>query len=333
MKRTYPIFTLFVGLLWLTLTSCDENRLDVDVSEVRQTTSFKHFGQSFYENDSAEFYAKLPALVEEFPLFFSSGDSILWVERRFDRQLNQLWSDSKGILTPNRWAPIQTQLQNGFDHFYYYFPQEENQEVYTYVNNLDLQFPVLYIDSLNKTFIGLDVFMGENHPAYAHLPNYIKRRFSPEHIAPKVFEEIANSKLPLQTDNSTLVEDMIRMGMVRYFQEAMLRDVAPEYLFGYAKEQLVFCTEHEVNIWTYFVEKQLLFDSSIDSKRRFLFEAPFSKFYTDIDNQTPGKIGEWVGWRIVHSYMNANPDVSISELMSTTDYEGLFRKSQYKPER
>jgi hypothetical protein len=31
--------------------------------------------------------------------------------------------------------------------------------------------------------------------------------------------------------------------------------------------------------------------------------APFSKFYLEIDNDSPGRIGAWIGWQMVRSYM------------------------------
>ena len=35
-------------------------------------------------------------------------------------------------------------------------------------------------------------------------------------------------------------------------------------------------------------------------------EAPYSKFNLDIDKQSPGAIGRWLGYKIVDSYMTNN---------------------------
>ena len=53
---------------------------------------------------------------------------------------------------------------------------------------------------------------------------------------------------------------------------------------------------------------------------RFINPAPFSKFYLEIDNDSPGQVGAWIGWQIVRSYMKNN-DVSIEELLKTNAKE------------
>ena len=43
---------------------------------------------------------------------------------------------------------------------------------------------------------------------------------------------------------------------------------------------------------------------TLDLRSRFLSESPYSKFNLDIDKQSPGAIGRWLGYKIVDSYMN-----------------------------
>jgi hypothetical protein len=38
-----------------------------------------------------------------------------------------------------------------------------------------------------------------------------------------------------------------------------------------------------------------------------------------------------VGWQIIRSYMENNPEVSLQELMKMTDVNLIFSKSGYKP--
>ena len=60
-------------------------------------------------------------------------------------------------------------------------------------------------------------------------------------------------------------------------------------------------------------------------------EAPFSKFYLEIDNESPGRMGVYMGWQIVTSYMKRN-DVSMEEL-AILDADLIFQNSRYKPRR
>ncbi len=65
--------------------------------------------------------------------------------------------------------------------------------------------------------------------------------------------------------------------------------------------------------------------------KRFLDVAPFSKFYLEEDRQSPGRVGEWIGWQIVRSFMKHN-DVSLQALIKSSP-EDIFKKSKYKPKR
>nr|HRM13383.1 gliding motility lipoprotein GldB [Flavobacterium sp.] len=64
---------------------------------------------------------------------------------------------------------------------------------------------------------------------------------------------------------------------------------------------------------------------------RFINPAPFSKFYLEIDNESPGQVGAWIGWQMVRSYMENNK-VPVADLLKT-DAKEIFSKSKYKPKK
>ena len=47
--------------------------------------------------------------------------------------------------------------------------------------------------------------------------------------------------------------------------------------------------------------------------------------------ESPGRLGLWVGWRIVDSYMTNNKDVTLIELMGEGDAQKILEESFYKP--
>jgi uncharacterized protein YjaZ len=65
---------------------------------------------------------------------------------------------------------------------------------------------------------------------------------------------------------------------------------------------------------------------------RFINVAPFSKFYLEIDNESPGRIGQWVGWQIVRSFMENNPKVTVQDLIKMNEKD-IFELSKYKPKK
>ena len=89
--------------------------------------------------------------------------------------------------------------------------------------------------------------------------------------------------------------------------------------------------KNEKEIWNFFVSKELLFSTDPDLINRFILPAPFSKFYLNIDIDSPGKIGQWLGLQIVNAFQK-NERKSIDELLKTPTRE-LFENSKYKPRR
>ena len=75
----------------------------------------------------------------------------------------------------------------------------------------------------------------------------------------------------------------------------------------------------------------MLYNSDGKLAERFIDEAPFSKFFLEIDQESPGRIGAWFGWQIVQSYMNNNK-VPLQKVM-LIDNEEIFNRSKYKPKK
>jgi len=116
-----------------------------------------------------------------------------------------------------------------------------------------------------------------------------------------------------------------------YLKDVLLPDYTDADKMGYKEDQITWCQENEGYIWRYFIENKMLYDTDQKLIPRFINPAPFSKFYLEIDNDSPGRVGAWIGWQIVRSYMENN-EVSVSQLLKT-DAKELFEKSRYKPKK
>ena len=89
---------------------------------------------------------------------------------------------------------------------------------------------------------------------------------------------------------------------------------------------------NESYIWRYFIERELLFSTDLKLSGRFITPAPFSKFYLeDIDAESPGRLGQYIGWQIVRAYMQQN-DVSLKDMLLKSPEE-IFNNSKFKPRK
>ena len=111
----------------------------------------------------------------------------------------------------------------------------------------------------------------------------------------------------------------------------LLPEISDAEKIGYTPEQITWCQENESYMWRYFMQEQLLYSSDSKLPSRFINTAPFSKFYLEIDNESPGRVGTWIGWQIVLSFMKNN-DVNLQQLLQMDPIE-IFQNSKYKPKK
>jgi uncharacterized protein YjaZ len=77
------------------------------------------------------------------------------------------------------------------------------------------------------------------------------------------------------------------------------------------------------------VENEYLYSTETRLNQRFLDPAPFSKFGLELDNESPGRLGRYIGWQIVRSFMENN-EINLKQLLTMPEEE-IFKKSNYKP--
>ncbi len=318
---------------FLIISACQHDQLEVDVSDVKTTTRFHRFDSAFFNLDTTNFSEGLFRLKQDYPLFFQSGATDqFWRFQRTDPRQVELYQRIKEV-----WGNMDEanrSLNYAMKHFYYYYPEKKDITFYTYVSNLDFQYPVLYAPENEVTFVALDLYLGQNQRYYAHLPAYLAYRRNPFFMIRDCMETLARENItPLREQEAyTLLDAMIYHGKVLYFIEAMMPEAPDWMITRYIDEHLEFCRQNERNVWAYFIENNLLFSKKDDDIRRFMDPAPFSKFGMKFDNQTPGQIGHWVGWQIVKSYHRNNSGTSLKDIFAETDSRKFLKLSAYKPE-
>ena len=124
---------------------------------------------------------------------------------------------------------------------------------------------------------------------------------------------------------------MIYFGKLLYFKDAVLPNKTDTEKIGYTQLELDWSRANESEIWRNFVENELLYSTNAKLPGRFINPAPFSKFYLELDNESPGRIGQYIGWQIVRAYMKNN-DVSLSKML-ITNADDIFKQSKFKPRK
>ncbi len=319
---------LFLAAVFVAaFAGCDSDAPAVDVSEVERETELRRFDRDFFASDTSQMPAEIERLAKRYPEFFAGGKNPrFWKAQRTDENQLALYEDIQNVFGDA--SEIEENLNFSMKHFYWYFPDNQKIKFYGYVSNLDFDYPVLFADSV--CFVGLDLYLGPKKPFYQSQPEYLAFFRQPAFLVRDVMEAVCAPKITRNPESSTLLDDMVYYGKVLYFLEKMLPQKEPKIILKYPQEKLEFIQENERNIWAYFIENNLLFDSSLDAKRRFVELAPFSKFRAGFDKETPGMVGRWVGLQIVRGFME-NEKISLQELGWETDARKILKLSGYKP--
>ncbi len=223
------------------------------------------------------------------------------------------------------------ELTDAFRRIKYYYPQKNLPKVYAYFSGFQAQTSI----GNGYIAIGLDLFLGGDSRFYPALvqnfPRYLSRRFNRVNITPRVAEAIAREDMFPENDNDrSLLAKMIYNGKILYFMDKVLPDVADSVKIGYTDKQIQWCEANKANIWTLFLEENLLYETDFQKINTYLNEAPFTPGLGEHNESAP-KLGVWTGWQIVRQYMEKHPEITLPQLMADGDAQKILNGAKYRP--
>lgn len=318
-KISFVILSLSIFFFY----SCqDSEGIKPEIKDMAVNVDFVRF-DSIFSNAAP---SDLNTLKSNHPYMFNSQipDS-LWELKMKDELQNEIEAEVNKSFSD--FSIYEDDISLFFKHLKYYFPEENIPKVVTIAEFVDYKTKIVLNDKL--LFISLDNYLGEEHKFYTGFQTYISSLQAPHQILPDIAQQYANKLVP-QTKKRDFLSQMVYEGKKQYFKKMMLPKVDAHHIIGYSQEQLDWANDYEIMVWQYFIEQDLLYSSKFDLRRRFLMPGPFTKFYLDIDNETPPRLGQYIGWKIVKAYANQFPEKSIQEILNT-DEQTIFLQSKYKP--
>ena len=243
-----------------------------------------------------------------------------------DFTVNQLYTKCMEVY-PSL-GSLETDLSQAFRYYKYYFPSKQVPRVISFVGGFNQN--IVVSDSILG--IALDKYLGRDCELYKlvtpPLPEYLIYNMHKGKIASDAMKGWVMGEFDLPDSLRTLMHNMVYSGKIMYLVQSMMPGIPDSILLGYTSGQLAWCLKHEKEMWTYLVEKRLLFSTDQFRIKKFTEEAPFTK---DFGRESPGKAVLWIGWRIVNQYMARNPQITPSQLMEEQDYSHILELSRYDP--
>lgn len=324
-----PKYTRLFGIfLIFGLGSCADDPY-AKFDQVPIETEIQRFDQAFFETDSQKILEALPSLQQQFAPFFSNqAEAQFWQRQRTEPLQMDLYAKVQQVFGGmEAWEEPVNRL---FKAYYHYFGTADTLKFYTYISRLDFNYPVVFAPPY--VFAGLDLYLGKlGQEYYQSLPQYLQYHRQAGFLLRDIAVNMVEAKVGPASPDASLLEAMLHHGKVLYTAHLMLPELKEADLLVYPPEKHLFAQEHEKDMWIYFIENQLLFSSSMELKRQFVEVAPFSKFRSKNDAQTPGRIGQWFGYKIIKAYAEATGITQPKELWQEQDARKILKLSGYKP--
>lgn len=328
MKKCVLIYTMMLIL------SCSHNPRKADVSDIQLYIKTARFDQDLFSSVGQN----ISQMENKYGSFFDlycykltqtgTPDSNLLKQRLLDfttdADLKEIYIASDKIF--HDFTPIDQQLTDAFKHYKYYFPQKIIPRIITFISGFN--YAIVAADSVLG--IGVDMYLGSDSKYYPALqfPHYKIVRMRKDYIAVDCMRGWAQSEWEQDNRQNDLLSQMIYSGKILFFIDVVMPDIADTIKTGYTASQLKWCNENEKNTWSFFIDQKLLFSSDQNQVSKFLNDGPTTNGFP---KESPGFIGQWVGWKIVSAYMKKKPAITLSQLMAGNDYQKILNESGYKP--
>ncbi len=323
MKNTTRLLKC-TAIFCLFFSCVKESKLEKEITKIPVNIEIERFDRLFAtltEENLSDLKTKYSFLFSE-----KYADSV-WINKTKDTiqlELNEEVEKAFSDLSKEK-----EQLHSLFQHIKFYFPEIKIPRVVTITSDVDYRNKIVIAKDV--LIISLDTYLGKNHHFYESIQKYLKQNFEREQILPDVASMYAKNLVGPIRDR-TFLGNLVSFGKELYLKDLFLPNFSNAQKMGYTEDQYLWAEANEEQIWRYFVDRQLLYSTDSDLMPRFLYPGPFSKFYLEeIDKEAPDRIGQFIGWRIVVSYMKNN-NVSLRQLL-VADAETIFNTSKYKPAR
>ena len=320
------------------LISCNRDVDKPDISTINLSINADRFekdlfglnsnsgGINFLKNKYGNFFNLFAYQITS----LGSGDSVL-VEERFrsfisDSNFRAIYNDCEKLYVD--FNEKNEDLSKAFRYYKYYFPEKTIPRVVTMISGFS--YPVVCDSS--TLGISLDMYLGPTYRYYStiepSLPNYLRSRMHGNYMICDAMKGWAASDYGIDESSARMIDFMVSQGRLLFFLDKITPDEPDTIKSGYSSAQLEWCRANEKQIWSFFIDNKLLFSFDPNLMNKFVNDGPTTNGFP---KESPGNIGQYIGWQIVKSYMKNNPEVSLQKLMEEKDLLKIFNESKYKP--
>jgi hypothetical protein len=314
----------FYAILFLTIIfyGCNPNPLDVNIKDEKLPIKYINVDQQLYGQPLDKLKSNVQSFKEQL------GDLFIYELSQNIRQ--QINDTSYHAIFSFYNSDYISEIEESKNNLYAKLPAHQDK-MNTAFNYLSFHFSdsilpknIFYINKLfsqvactnTNIAIGLENYLPPESDVISSIPNeklyqWQRARMNIEFLERDVLLNWIQVQLFDELDGK-LAEHIIQAGKILYVLNATFPKSDEAYILRYNEEQYKWARENERSVWNYLVRQQLLFKTDLRVRTNFLNEGPST---IGLDEKSPDRIGQFLGYRIVKGYMSKNKALSLQELL------------------
>lgn len=345
--RLFPILTL-VALVALFQACGNDERPIPDVDHLEAPLQVDRFDHALFQADTNNFRAALVQINEDFPsftpLFAQQLMQVGPIDDPTPAQVDYLRGfittdafrfayDTTQIVFPDL-AAVTQELQQALRYFRHYFPDRSAPTKLTTFHAAFNYSAIIFGE--NELAVALEYYLGKDFP-YERLnssdpvfSSYLVRTYNRDHLVPDLVRVIVED-LVGQAAGSKLLDVMIHNGKKRYLVDLLLPHASDTVKSEVTLSQWEWLEDNEFELYTYLKSENLLYSTRYQDFRKLVEPSPNGAPL--LPEEAPGEAANYLGFRIVSTYMDKHPELSPEDLLLERDAQRILEGAKYKPRR
>lgn len=179
--------------------------------------------------------------------------------------------------------------------------------------------------------IALNHYLGADYEGYEGFDAYRRSLRKPERIPYDVAEAIVAVNYPFSSSTTpTVLNQLLYQGAIGEAVRRLVPDASDQSALAYDDVQWQWLLDNETNIWRRMVESDMLFSTDPTVADRLIAPSPATSI---IHPEAPGRVGRFVGLRLVQNYLKNHPEATLAYILSPQFYASANTPSQlnYSP--
>jgi hypothetical protein len=344
-KRSYLIIALIISVF--TIWSCSEEKNNApNVDQIKVNMNVHRYDHEVFAIDTNKLTENVGLLKQKdagfFNIFFQNVLPIGRDSQQFtaslrgflaDKRIRNLYNTTQ--IVHGNLSAFTAEMSQALKYYKHYFPTSKDVDIYTFISEFGFQRFIFNAGAKDGIGLGLDMFLGADYP-YKNIDptnpsfsSYLIRTFNKDHMVPKAVDLLIDDLLSGH-QSEKLIDHMITNGKKLYLKKLLLPHTSDTLIFEHTADQMQWLKDNELEMWSFFRDQNLVYESNSVKINKYINDSPNSPGMPDA---APGKTANYIGYRIISSYMKKFPQTTLDELVKNSDYQKLFDTSGFKPAR